>query len=79
MFDIVRPRWGKIPTAIARYSTSRSRLYEIAAENPGFFRKDGKSTLVDLDMGDSIFAGLPIAKIKPPTKKKSGASAPVTA
>jgi hypothetical protein len=63
--QILRPRFGNLPAAIAYSGRSRSRLYEWAAENPGLIRKDGASTLIDFDVLDRILDGLPIAEIKP--------------
>ena len=63
------PRWGKIPDAIRESGRSRSRLYVLAAEHPGLFRKDGRSVIVDLTLLDEINAALPPAEIKPPSKE----------
>jgi hypothetical protein len=65
-----RPRFGKIPEAKRRSGRSRSRLYELAAEYPGLFRKDGKSTVVDLGLLDSICEAFPTAEIKAPAPRK---------
>jgi hypothetical protein len=62
--DRIRPRFGKLPVAIAYSGRSRSRLYEWAHENPGLIRKDGASTLIDFDVLDRILDALPIADIK---------------
>jgi hypothetical protein len=58
------PRFGKIPAACAYSGRSRARLYQLAAQHEGLFRKDGKSTIVDFAMLDRILDGLPVAKIK---------------
>jgi hypothetical protein len=42
----------------------RSHLYGLAAKHPGLFRKSGDVVLLDLDMLEQIFEGLPPAKIK---------------
>ena len=68
--NIVRPRMGKIPAAVNYSGRSRARLYEWATEYPGLFRKDGKSTLVDFDLLDTILGALPVAEIKT-TKRNS--------
>jgi hypothetical protein len=60
-----RARWGKIATAVAEGPFSRSRLYELAAEHRGLFRKDGRSVVVDLELKDKIAAELPAATVKP--------------
>jgi hypothetical protein len=60
-------RFGKIPTAVAHCGVGRTTLYKLAAKNAGLFRKFGKTTLVDLDMLDSILASLPNADIKVPS------------
>jgi len=59
----LRPRFAKIPTAVAYSATCRSKLYELALKYPGLFRKNGKSTLVDLDVLDSILDALPAARL----------------
>jgi hypothetical protein len=60
-----RPRFGKIPAAIAYSGFGRSKLYEVAGANHGLFRKSGKSTLVDFDLLDELLDNLPAAEIKP--------------
>jgi hypothetical protein len=59
-----RPRFGNIARAVDYSGRSRSRLYQLAAEYEGLFRKDGKSTIVDFAILDQILDKLPIAKIK---------------
>jgi hypothetical protein len=59
------PRFGSIPRAIEHSGRSRSRLYQLAGQYPGLFRKDGKSTLVDFAVLDKILDELPVAKISP--------------
>jgi hypothetical protein len=61
----LRPRFGTIPTAIAQFGRSRSRLYQLAAKHEGLFRKDGRSTIVDFDILGRIVDALPAAKISP--------------
>lgn len=58
------PRFGKIPAAVHYSGFGRSKLYELAADNPGLFRKSGASTLVDFDVLDGILNNLPLAVIK---------------
>jgi hypothetical protein len=57
------PRFGRIPAATQRSGMSRSKLYEIAGQHPGLFRKAGAVTLVDLQLLDEILADLPPAVI----------------
>jgi hypothetical protein len=54
-----RPRMGKLPAAVEYSGRSRSRLYELAAQYPDLFRKDGASTLVDFDVLDRILDAFP--------------------
>jgi hypothetical protein len=58
-----RPRFAKINDAAKYSARSRGRLYELAHTHPELFRKDGKSTLVDLHVLDQILDALPQAKI----------------
>jgi len=64
-FAAIRPKYGKIPTAEQYSGRSRRRLYQLAAQHKGLFRKDGASTIVDFDVLDSILDNLPVADIKP--------------
>jgi hypothetical protein len=66
-----RPRFGRIPAALQYSGTSRSGLYEWAAEYPGLFRKNGAATLVDFDILDTILDGLPAAEIGIAARKPS--------
>jgi hypothetical protein len=75
----VRPRLGKIPTAVAYSGRSRTRLYELADEYKGLFKKDGASTLVDFDILDQILDQLPDAVINVSSAKASGDQASATA
>jgi hypothetical protein len=61
-----RPRFGRIPMAMAYAGIGRTRLYDFAGKNPGLFRKNGVATLVDFDRLDEILEALPAANIKPP-------------
>jgi hypothetical protein len=70
-----RPRYSKIPFASEYSGRSKSRLYELAAEHPGLIRKDGASSLVDMDLLDEIMDAFPIAVIKPSTKSVAADSA----
>ena len=61
-------RFGRIPHAIEHTGMSRSRLYQLAAKNPGLFRKNGSATIVDFSILDAILDRLPIAEIKTATR-----------
>ena len=67
MFEIeprgqrLRPRFGRIKTAVAYSGIGRSTLYELREQTPGLFRKNGKATLVDFDILDALLDALPIA------------------
>jgi hypothetical protein len=70
---INRPRFGKIPAAMAYSGLGRMKLYEEAAANPGLFRKAGAATIVDFDVLDAILERLPPAKISmPKSRSRSG-------
>jgi hypothetical protein len=56
-------RFGRIPDAKRRSGLSRAKLYEIAAQHRGLFRKADAATIVDLQMLDQILAELPPAEI----------------
>jgi hypothetical protein len=57
------PRFGRIPDAKRRTGLSKVELYEIAAANPGLFKKAGAATIVDLRKLDQVIADLPEAEI----------------
>lgn len=65
------PRFGRIPDGMARSGLSRGKLYQLAAEHRGLFRKADAATLVDLQMLDQVLADLPVAEItaRTPTNK----------
>jgi hypothetical protein len=56
-------RWGRIPDAMARCGLKRGFLYQMAAENPGLFRKVGAATVVDLWRLDEIIDAAPAADL----------------
>lgn len=58
----LRPRFGRIPAAVAYSGISKSALYELRAQAPKLFRKNGTATLVDFDVLDAVLDALPIAK-----------------
>jgi len=60
----VRPRFGRIPEALAYSAVSRSRFYEWARERPELVRKNGKASIVDFDVLDEILDELPVAELK---------------
>jgi hypothetical protein len=76
---INRPRFGKIPAAMAYSGLGRMKLYEEAAANPALFRKAGAATIVDFDVLDAILEQLPPAKISMPKSRRRGSSAPTFA
>jgi hypothetical protein len=59
-----RPRYGRIGDAVNYSSICRTRLYELARQYRGLFRKNGGATVVDYDVLDAILDELPVAKIK---------------
>ena len=54
-----RARFARLRAASEYSGIGRTRLYEFAAAHDGLFRKNGKSTLVDLAMLDKILDTLP--------------------
>jgi hypothetical protein len=60
----IRPRAGKISTAIEYSGISRSRLYELAHKHPGLFRKNGNATIVDFNVLDRVIDDLRLAELK---------------
>jgi len=63
-----RPRFSRINPAAKYAGRSRGQLYIWAARYLGLFRKDGKTTLVDLNLLDAILDELPAAKINLPAQ-----------
>jgi hypothetical protein len=59
----LRPRFTKIPAAVAYSGVGRSKLYKLAAKHPDLFRKYGKSTLVDIQVLDQILDALPAYRL----------------
>jgi hypothetical protein len=62
----MRPRFGRIPTAVAYSGVGRSSLYELASKVPGLFRKNGAAVLVDLDLLEQLVLAMPVAEINGP-------------
>jgi hypothetical protein len=58
-----RPRFGKILDAMTYSGIGRSKLYELAGEHRGLFRKSGEATLVDYNLLDTLLDALPVAEI----------------
>jgi hypothetical protein len=56
-----RPRFGKIPEALAYSGISRSRFYEWAREHPALIRKNGRASLADFTVLDELLDALPTA------------------
>ena len=63
MSDHSQPRFGRIPDGMARSGLSRSKLYEVASQHPGLFKKLDAATIVDLRKLDQVLADLPVAEI----------------
>ena len=63
MDDKPRPRFGRVPDAKRESGLSRAKLYLMAAEHPGLFKKADRATIVDLEYLREILAGLPAADI----------------
>jgi hypothetical protein len=59
-----RPRFAPIPAALTYGGISRSRLYQWARGRPELLRKNGRASLVDLNVFDEILDGLPAASFK---------------
>lgn len=57
----IRPRFGRIPAALAYGGISKSRLYEWAKLRPDLLRKNGSASLVDFDVYDQLLDALPTA------------------
>jgi hypothetical protein len=60
----VRPRFGRIPEALAYSAVSRSRFYEWTREHPELVRKNGTASIVDFNVLDAILDELPVAQLK---------------
>src|SRR2546426_11345947 len=56
-------KWGRILAAQQRSGLSRRKLYYIAEQHVGLFRKAGSATLVNLQFLDEILGALPPASI----------------
>ena len=59
----LRPRYLRVKNAVTYGGVGRSHLYKLAEKHPGLFRKNGKRTLVDLEIFDSILNTMPAARI----------------
>jgi hypothetical protein len=68
-----RPRFGPIPSALRYCGVSRSRLYQWARKNPQLIRKNGRASLVDLDILDRVLDELPLANLKAPPSDEGAA------
>lgn len=69
-----RPRFGRIADAVKYSVRSRGRLYQLNAQHPGLFRKDGASTLVDFNALDKILSELPYATAASPSSSQVAAA-----
>jgi hypothetical protein len=58
------PRWQKPKDVVRNYPLGQTKLWELASENEGLFRKIGRATVVDTQMLDNLFECLPPAKLK---------------
>jgi hypothetical protein len=65
-------RFGRIPDARRRSGLCRAKLYQIAAQHSGLFRKAGGATIVDLQKLDEILATCPPARLS--TRKEVAAA-----
>ena len=59
-----RPRFGKIPAAVAYSGISRSRLYEIAGANTGLFKKWARARLSTSTCSTSFSIGCRSLKLR---------------
>jgi hypothetical protein len=71
--DMDSPRFGRVPDGLRRSGLSRAKLYQVASEHPGLFKKAGSATIVDLEKLDQILADLPAAEFKPRQKSTEAA------
>ena len=63
------PRFGRTPDAQRRSGLSRGKLYQLAAQHPGLFKKYDTATIVDLEMLDRILEALPAADMRKRPRK----------
>lgn len=56
------PRFGRMPDAQRRSGLKKTKLYQLAAQHPGLFKKVDAATIVDLKMLDRILGALPAAE-----------------
>jgi hypothetical protein len=56
-------RFGSISQAVAYSSIGRTKLYELAGQHAGLFKKFGGRTVVDFLVYDAILDALPNAQI----------------
>ena len=66
-----QPRFGRIPDGIRRSGLSRGKLYDLAAQHEGLFRKADAATIVDLQKLDQVLADLPPAEINARLKSEN--------
>jgi hypothetical protein len=66
-------KFARIDDAVRYASRSRGRLYELAHQHPRLMVKEGRSTLVDLDVLDQILNTLPMAEISAPWRFRTKA------
>jgi hypothetical protein len=58
-----RPRFSRIPAALAYGGISKSRLYEWAKARPDLIRRNGCASLVDYDVYDELLDALPVGTL----------------
>ena len=62
----LRPRFSRIPAALAYGGISKSRLYEWARLRPDLIKKNGTASGVDYDVFDELLDALPVGPARPP-------------
>jgi hypothetical protein len=67
--DKPHARWGRVSRTVKDGPVGRSKLYELAEEHKGLFRKLGSVTLVDLDYLNEILNETPVANIGPQRRR----------
>jgi len=61
MGDPLSQRWGRVRDGMNRSKLSRGKLYDIAKQHEGLFRKVDQAPIVDLEMLDRVLAEQPPA------------------
>jgi hypothetical protein len=63
IMPVQSPRFGRMPDACRRSGLSKGKLYDLAAHNPGLFKKVDAATIVDLVRLDEIIEAQPDAEL----------------